>query len=48
MREQHASRDSPLLGSNDERPVDRLDFSTSRLLDLARAEDIGGGDITRH
>jgi nicotinate-nucleotide pyrophosphorylase (carboxylating) len=46
VREQHASRDSLLGGSNDERPVDRLDLSTSRLLDLALAEDIGGGDIT--
>ena len=46
MRQQHASHVLPPVAINDERPAHLLDFSTSRLLDLALAEDIGGGDIT--
>jgi nicotinate-nucleotide pyrophosphorylase (carboxylating) len=46
VRQQHASHVLPPVAINDERPAHLLDFSTSRLLDLALAEDIGGGDIT--
>ena len=46
MRQRHANHDSPLVAMSGERPAHFLDFTTSRLLDLALAEDIGGGDIT--